>query len=175
MTHPSYDFGDVDAFTTGTVGAPGQRIFFLQVRADGRVLTLKCEKQQVAALGQYLERLLDDLPAPEDAPLPTALELTEPAESAWLVGQLAVAWEADRDRFVVVVEEMAELSDDPDDPEAPLVPDPLDPESLRRLVPDVADHDVYLCGPTGMMQAAERALRHLGLPARQIHAERFAY
>ena len=54
-------------------------------------------------------------------------------------------------------------------------PDPLDPESLRRLVPDVADHDVYLCGPTGMMQAAERSLRQLGLSARQIHAERFAY
>jgi predicted ferric reductase len=54
-------------------------------------------------------------------------------------------------------------------------PDPIDPDGLRRLVPDIADHDVYLCGPLGMMQAAERSLRRLGLPARQVHAERFAY
>ena len=53
--------------------------------------------------------------------------------------------------------------------------DPLDAAALERLVPDVRDHDVYLCGPVSMMQRVERALRRLGLPARQIHAERFAY
>ena len=53
--------------------------------------------------------------------------------------------------------------------------DPLDAAALERLVPDVRDHDVYLCGPVTMMQRVERALRGLGLPARQIHAERFAY
>jgi predicted ferric reductase len=53
--------------------------------------------------------------------------------------------------------------------------DSLDAESLQRLVPDVRDRDVYLCGPVPMMQRVEDSLRRLGLPARQIHAERFAY
>ena len=53
--------------------------------------------------------------------------------------------------------------------------DQLDAASLERLVPDVRERDVYLCGPVPMMQRVERSLRRLGLPPRQIHAERFAY
>ncbi len=54
-------------------------------------------------------------------------------------------------------------------------PDPLGPGALARLVPDIGDHDVYLCGPVPMMQTVEQALRSIGLPRRQVHAERFAY
>jgi len=53
--------------------------------------------------------------------------------------------------------------------------DPLGPDGLSALVPDVRDRDVYLCGPVPMMQHVESSLRRLGLPPRQIHAERFAY
>ena len=53
--------------------------------------------------------------------------------------------------------------------------DPLDAAALERLVPDVLDRDVYLCGPAPMMRRVETTLRRLGLPARQIHTERFAY
>ena len=63
-----YEFEDVDAFTTGAVGSPGQRTFYVQIRGDGRRVTLKCEKQQVDALSQYLHRLLNDLPVPHDRP-----------------------------------------------------------------------------------------------------------
>jgi predicted ferric reductase len=53
--------------------------------------------------------------------------------------------------------------------------DPLGPAGLQALVPDVRDRDVYVCGPAPMMQHVESSLRRLGLPPRQIHAERFAY
>ena len=53
--------------------------------------------------------------------------------------------------------------------------DPLDAPALERLVPDIRERDVYLCGPVPMMRRVEAALRGLGLPSRQIHAERFAY
>jgi len=52
---------------------------------------------------------------------------------------------------------------------------PLGPAGLQALVPDVRDRDVYICGPVPMMQHVESSLRRLGLPRRQIHAERFAY
>ena len=53
--------------------------------------------------------------------------------------------------------------------------DPLEASALERLVPDVRDRDVYLCGPLSMMERVEDSLRRLGLPRRQIHTERFAY
>jgi predicted ferric reductase len=53
--------------------------------------------------------------------------------------------------------------------------DPLGPGPLSELVPDLDRRDVYLCGPVPMMEALRRTLRVLGVPAAQIHSERFAY
>ena len=53
--------------------------------------------------------------------------------------------------------------------------DPLEARALRAAVPDIKDRDVYLCGPIEMMDRVEATLHRLGLPRRQIHAERFAY
>jgi predicted ferric reductase len=54
-------------------------------------------------------------------------------------------------------------------------PDPFNAATIARLVPDIAGQDVYLCGPTELMRRSEAALRDLGVPAGQVHAERFAY
>ncbi|MFJ9414215.1 ferric reductase-like transmembrane domain-containing protein [Streptomyces sp. NPDC101227] len=53
--------------------------------------------------------------------------------------------------------------------------DPLAPRALRNLVPDLPEHDVYLCGPPGMTRAAVSALKRAGVPAPRIHMERFAF
>jgi ferredoxin-NADP reductase len=53
--------------------------------------------------------------------------------------------------------------------------DPLGDASIRRLVPDVTERDVFVCGPLPMMEAVRRALLRLRVPASHIHAERFAY
>ncbi len=53
--------------------------------------------------------------------------------------------------------------------------DPLDARGLITLVPDVRDRDVYVCAPAPMMRSVEAALKELGVPRDQIHAERFAY
>jgi predicted ferric reductase len=50
-----------------------------------------------------------------------------------------------------------------------------DRDALRRLVPDLARHDAYLCGPPPWMEAARRALREAGVPARRIRVERFGW
>jgi NAD(P)H-flavin reductase len=36
-----------------------------------------------------------------------------------------------------------------------------------------ADHEVYVCGPSGMVRAAQERLASLGLPASQVHTEDF--
>jgi predicted ferric reductase len=50
----------------------------------------------------------------------------------------------------------------------------LSADRLRELVPEIAEGDVYLCGPPGMMRATQASLRAAGVPPRQIHQERFA-
>ena len=50
----------------------------------------------------------------------------------------------------------------------------LSPDHLRRLVPDIDERDVYVCGPPAMTDQTERNVRRAGVPPRHIHTERFA-
>ncbi|MFH0174121.1 ferric reductase-like transmembrane domain-containing protein [Streptomyces cacaoi] len=56
----------------------------------------------------------------------------------------------------------------------PSVPDRLAPRELAALVPDIAERDVFLCGPPPMMNAVLGTLRELDVPKPQIHFERFS-
>jgi ferredoxin-NADP reductase len=47
--------------------------------------------------------------------------------------------------------------------------------ALRQHVPDVAQRDVYVCGPPPMIDALRRRLRLLGVGAGHVHFERFDY
>ncbi|WP_328667811.1 ferredoxin reductase family protein [Streptomyces sp. NBC_00328] len=49
----------------------------------------------------------------------------------------------------------------------------LTAESLRQTVPDIAEHDVYLCGPPAMARDLYGELRAAGVPDRRIHHESF--
>jgi predicted ferric reductase len=53
--------------------------------------------------------------------------------------------------------------------------DPLSAASLRRLLGDPRDHDIYLCGPPGMTASVRRALHELGVGDADIHEETFAF
>jgi predicted ferric reductase len=50
----------------------------------------------------------------------------------------------------------------------------LSPSHLRRVVPDIAERDVFVCGPPAMTSLIERNVRKAGVPARHVHTERFA-
>ncbi len=107
-----FDFDDIDTFTTGAFGEPGHRIFFLQVRFAGAQVNVKCEKQQVAAIAQYVRRLLSDLPDPNDRPLPQSLELAAPSDPDFIVGPIGLAYDQELDRFVLMLEEAVETDEE---------------------------------------------------------------
>jgi ferredoxin-NADP reductase len=50
----------------------------------------------------------------------------------------------------------------------------VDAPTLRRLVPDVAGRDVYVCGPQGFTDGVVSALRQCRVPTAHIHREAFA-
>jgi uncharacterized repeat protein (TIGR03847 family) len=107
-----HEFDDVDAFTTGTVGEPGNRTFYVQVRASGEWVTVKCEKQQTAAIVRYLRRVLSDLPPAEDRPMPGALELVEPVEPSFVLGPIGLGYDRSSDRVLIQLEEVGEIDED---------------------------------------------------------------
>ena len=109
------EFERVDSFTCGTVGRPGQRTFLIDVRGDAGRVTVKCEKQQVAALSQYLRQLLEDAPDVAERPLDEAMEMPPTGEVAFVVGTIGIAYDPRSDRMLVQVDEVNDDSDDSDD------------------------------------------------------------
>jgi predicted ferric reductase len=95
-------------------------------------------------------------------------------------GDLTVVYRASREADVVFRRELEQLAADRDarlwiltGTRAELGGDPL--TLLRRHLPDLADHDVYLCGPPGMTSAVHDELRAARVPRRQIHHESFEF
>lgn len=50
-----------------------------------------------------------------------------------------------------------------------------DAQALLEIVPDLADHDVYVCGADGWMDAVRTAALEAGAAREAVHLERFAY
>jgi ferredoxin-NADP reductase len=53
--------------------------------------------------------------------------------------------------------------------------DPLSAAALDANVPDLRDHDVYLCGPPDMAAGVRSALIAAGVPRSQVHSEAFEF
>jgi uncharacterized repeat protein (TIGR03847 family) len=123
-----FELQEVQVFAAGALGQPGQRTFFLQARGSGLVVTLKCEKQQVEGLAHYLDRLLEDLPDPDDVVHPSLLELAEPVLPSWVLGSIGVAYDNENDRVVLFFEEMVLEDDDDAD-----INEPFDDEEKGTL------------------------------------------
>jgi uncharacterized repeat protein (TIGR03847 family) len=108
-----HGFDPPERFVAGTVGAPGQRTFFLQARSGGRVVSVALEKQQVAALAERIDELLDEVMSVEGmaavipAVAPLALDDTEPLDQPiaeeFRAGTMTLSWDAEDHRVVIEV------------------------------------------------------------------------
>jgi uncharacterized repeat protein (TIGR03847 family) len=122
VSAPFYEFDEVDMFTAAAIGEPGSRVFYLHARAGQQRVTVKCEKQQVTAIAQYLRRVLSDLPPPEDRPLP--FELRDPGEQSFVLGPIGLGYDRGNDRLLVQLEELVPSSGEDDDEVAIVSEDP---------------------------------------------------
>ena len=107
-----FDFDEVDAFTVGTVGRPGERTFFLQVRRGSTTVTVKCEKQQAAAIAEYLRRVLSDLPSDTAESTDSAQRLDTPFDTAFVLGPVGLGYDRDDDRILLQLEEFVPVDDE---------------------------------------------------------------
>lgn len=110
-----------ERFVVGTVGQPGSRTFFLQARSGSRITSVSLEKQQVVALAERMDQLLDELLAqgtsrtPVPAVTPLALDDSEPLEQPLVeefrAGTMTLSWD-ESDESVVVEVFPIELEDE---------------------------------------------------------------
>ena len=128
-----------ERFVAGTVGAPGDRSFFLQARSSGHVTTVGMEKEQVAVLAERVESMLDEvlritggragIPAVAPKDLDDDDPLEQPLVEEFRVGTLRLAWDSEAERVVI---EAYEVTEDEADPPPPVEeePDADGPETL---------------------------------------------
>lgn len=116
-----FDFDPVDRITAGAIGQPGQRTFYLQARHGREIVSLVVEKEQVRALAEAVEQLLENLS--ERNPLLSTSEdllafhdmsLEEPVEEAFRVGQLGLGYDETRDLLVIIAQELTAGEGDAD-------------------------------------------------------------
>ena len=127
-----FDFDDVDAFTAGAMGVPGQRTFFIQVRRMGERVTLKCEKQHTAALADFLRQLITQQPPPIDRPLGVAMELADVSDVAFDLGGISLGYDRDLGRVIVQFDEIVPVDEEGEEEE-------YTRGSTRELTEDLRD------------------------------------
>ncbi|MEV5961440.1 DUF3090 family protein [Kribbella sp. NPDC051952] len=109
MARVVHTYDDPDRFVAGTVGEPGARTFFLQARAGVRLTSVACEKEQVMALAERLDVMLDEVARrfERDPVTLTSVDdtdpLEQPIEEEFRAGTMTLAWEADAERVVIEV------------------------------------------------------------------------
>ena len=145
MSRVIHVFRTPDRFIAGTVGQPGNRTFYLQAVQENRVVSVLCEKQQVAVLAERIGALLAEVerrfgtPMPPEADVEDLNPLVMPIDAEFQVGTMGLGWDAEAQNVVVELLAVSDtefdasviLDDAEDGPDAVRVF--LSPESARQF------------------------------------------
>jgi uncharacterized repeat protein (TIGR03847 family) len=125
MPRQVFVFDNPERFVAGTVGQPGERTFYLQVRDGARLVSVAMEKGQISALADRVDTLLGEISRTEA--VATGVDedvapLDNPIEEEFRVGALALGWDPEDELVVVEAQALSEepaepMSDDPDGPD----------------------------------------------------------
>jgi uncharacterized repeat protein (TIGR03847 family) len=112
MASESFDFEEVTRVTTGAVGEPGKRAFYLQVRTAAALVSVAIEKDQLRALTERLQEVFSRVPVPAAGKLPD-MTLEEPIAPIWRVGFMTLTYSQDEKAFEVSLVELVDEGDQP--------------------------------------------------------------
>jgi uncharacterized repeat protein (TIGR03847 family) len=119
MANPTIELDPVTHITAGAMGQPGQRTFYIQAEKGGDRLTLLCEKEQVSALADAIDEMVQNLETEfsverhQDLKVDDSeMVLKEPVEPLFRVGAMGLGYDANRDKILLVAQEaLAEEED----------------------------------------------------------------
>lgn len=112
-----HEFSRPERFIAGTVGEPGERAFYLQVRASSRLFSVALEKAQVQAITARLDvmitqiRKANPLISLEKFPTDDA-PLESPVDTEFQVGAMSLAWDEQRSLICIELYELEEGEED---------------------------------------------------------------
>ena len=112
-----HEYSRPERFIAGTVGEPGERAFFLQVRSSYRLLSVAVEKAQVQAIIARLDVMVAEIrksnPLINIEKFPTDdAPLESPVEAEFQVGAMSLAWDEESGLICI---ELYELEEDEED------------------------------------------------------------
>jgi uncharacterized repeat protein (TIGR03847 family) len=98
MTSPQWSFDQPDRFVVGTIGAPGEREFYFQIRQKNILISLATEKSQATALAERITTIIREIKksAPLSAVNPAPVDdqpLELPLDSEFVVGAIGIAFD----------------------------------------------------------------------------------
>lgn len=136
MTRRIWNISIPERVVVGTVGMPGERTFYLQIRSQDAVTSVILEKQQASILAEKLDQLLDEVKAtraevavPAQIAVANDLDPLEvPLVEEFRVGSMALGW--DDSQSLVIVEAHAIAEDGQDVPDL-TDDDGAGPDTLR--------------------------------------------
>ena len=138
-----HEFDWPDRVVVGTLGLPGARTFYLQVRAGTQIISIALEKQQSALLAEKIDEILDQLITidgnPFSVPTNTPVELVdndqlEAVQEQFRTGAVGLGW--DPTTAQIVLEAYPFTDADADGNAEWLVEEGTDePEMLRVRMP----------------------------------------
>ena len=122
MAGIQYELKPIDRITTGAIGEPGKRVFYLQGRAGDQLVTLLVEKQQIQSLALGLEEFLGelqklhpDLPDFSRDYIKEEMALEKPIDPAFRVGHIGLGYDEESDMLILVAREIQPLDADPEE------------------------------------------------------------
>lgn len=154
-----HEFSWPDRVVIGTVGVPGARTFYLQVRTGKQIVSIALEKQQAAQLAEKIEEILDQLITlegnPFSIPKGTPIELVdndqlEAVQEQFRTGAMTLGWDPTTAQVVIEAYPITDVDADDND------------ESVDENSADVPDM-LLLRMPVGTARAfAKRAREVVG-------------
>jgi uncharacterized repeat protein (TIGR03847 family) len=116
-----HEFAWPDRVVIGTVGVPGSRTFYLQVRTGKQIVSIALEKQQSAQLAEKIDEILDQLLTlegnPFSVPTGTPIELVdndqlEAVEEQFRTGAMTLGWDPTTAQVVLEAYPIIDVDDD---------------------------------------------------------------
>ena len=130
-----HEFAWPDRVVIGTIGQPGDRTFYLQVRAGTQIVSIALEKQQSAQLAEKIDEILDQLLTidgnPFSVPTSTPVELVDndPLEDPleqFRTGAMSLGWDPTTAQIVLEAYPISDVDgDEPFDPDGADEPEML--------------------------------------------------
>lgn len=160
----AHEFVWPDRVVIGTIGLPGARTFYLQVRSRSQIMSVALEKEQSALLAEKIDEILDELMVgdgnPFSVPATTPVELVDndplelPLDEQFRAGAMSLGWDPSTVQIVVEAFPVQEIDDADFDPESI--------ESISQLESLVEPSEVLRVGmPVGTARAFAKRTREV--------------